>query len=359
MLSIIKQKIPEIIKGEILYCLSSSSDKEYERIKNKKKVIIALCGFYQNLGDMALTYSQKRFLENTFPDREIILLPSTNTYSKLKALKKNCTSTDIVTIIGGGNMDDTYVSLEDCRRFIVKKFSKNRIISFPQTIAFSDTPYGKKRLKKSINTYSKHKDLTFFAREVKSFEIMKKCFPKNYVYLCPDMVLSLDKVNPQKERTKVVSCIRDDKENFLTHQERALLKVELSNNYPFIIYTDTVNVSPEDCKPKTYEQTLNRFWSVLREAKIVVTDRLHCMIFCVITKTPCVVLNNSNNKIKRVYDKWLKSVSYIRFFEKFDVADVLSGMDELSMLDVNLIESFNLTSEFEKVKKIVKGKSSI
>ena len=40
---------------------------------------------------------------------------------------------EIGIVIGGGNMDDKYQSLEDARLFVIKKFPKNKIISFPQT----------------------------------------------------------------------------------------------------------------------------------------------------------------------------------------------------------------------------------
>ncbi|MFB8735822.1 polysaccharide pyruvyl transferase family protein [Bacillus sp. SL00103] len=33
------------------------------------------------------------------------------------------------------------------------------------------------------------------------------------------------------------------------------------------------------------------------KAQVVVTDRLHGMIFCAITKTPCVVLRSFDHKV--------------------------------------------------------------
>ena len=38
------------------------------------------------------------------------------------------------------------------------------------------------------------------------------------------------------------------------------------------------------------------------KAKIVVTDRLHGMIFTIITNTPCIAINNLSGKVKGVYD---------------------------------------------------------
>ena len=49
----------------------------------------------------------------------------------------------------------------------------------------------------------------------------------------------------------------------------------------------------------------------------MVTDRLHGMIFAALTKTPCIVVPNSNYKIKGIYE-WLKGLNYISFLEDMD-----------------------------------------
>ncbi|MCL2695166.1 MAG: polysaccharide pyruvyl transferase family protein [Clostridiales bacterium] len=302
---------------------------------------------------MALTYSQKLFLQSVFPDREVVLFPLQDTFTKLRALKRACTREDVITTIGGGNMDDIYVDIEDCRRFVIQKFPKNKIISFPQTIAFSDTPFGQKRLKKTVRTCAKHKNLTLFAREVSSLEKMRMCFPNNKICFSPDIVLSLNQAEPKEERTTVISCLRDDKENFLTGGERALLLAVLEEKYPGMIHTDTVNISLEECRPDSYEQTLHRFWDMLKGAKVVVTDRLHGMIFCAITQTPCVVLNNSNNKIKGVYEAWLAGVPYIKFIDGFDVDAILHQMEVLAALDLSQAKTLDLVPAFEDMRKTV------
>ena len=47
------------------------------------------------------------------------------------------------------------------------------------------------------------------------------------------------------------------------------------------------------------------------KAELVITDRLHGMIFSVITKTPCLVFDNKNHKISETYTAWLKDCNYI------------------------------------------------
>ena len=45
--------------------------------------------------------------------------------------------------------------------------------------------------------------------------------------------------------------------------------------------------------------------------KLIITDRLHCIIFCALTATPCIALNSNNNKIKNFINTWLPNNKYI------------------------------------------------
>ena len=54
---------------------------------------------------------------------------------------------------------------------------------------------------------------------------------------------------------------------------------------------------------------------------MVITDRLHCMIFSAITSTPCIVIDNYTNKISGVY-KWISNYNYLM---------LINGIQELDM----------------------------
>ena len=75
-------------------------------------------------------------------------------------------------------------------------------------------------------------------------------------------------------------------------------------------------------KRNVVQEKLNQFAS----AKFVVTDRLHCMIFCTLVGTPCIAMDNSSKKVKGVYEKWLKDLDYIVFCENEN--DALSKAQE-------------------------------
>lgn len=49
----------------------------------------------------------------------------------------------------------------------------------------------------------------------------------------------------------------------------------------------------------------------------MITDRLHGMIFCAITGTPCVVINSKSPKVRDCYE-WIKDLDYIQFCDDID-----------------------------------------
>jgi pyruvyl transferase EpsI len=90
-------------------------------------------------------------------------------------------------------------------------------------------------------------------------------------------------------------------------------------------------------------------------SKLVITDRLHGMIFCVITGTPCIVLPNSNHKIRGTYHDWLSNLNYIKLVE--DIKDLKlfnSNVEEMLDLDTKVIRKPNLYNDFELLGKALK-----
>lgn len=351
MISKIKGMIPERYKGPILAQLRPGSYPDLESWRGRKKVVITLAGFYQNLGDMALTYAQKRFIEKTLPDYEVLLFRSTDTYGRMKALKRVVGPEDIITTIAGGNMDDVYSSLENARRYVVRSFPNHPIISFPQTMAFSDTPTGRSALRRSARTYKSHSSLTVFARELRSLELMRSRLSGTHVECSPDIVLSLEEAANPRVRSGLLLSVRNDKEVFLTRADRAGMLDVMRAKTDDILVRDTVDVAMEDCQPDTFENTLQEFWDLLRTRRVVVTDRLHGMIFCAITRTPVVVLPNSNHKIKGTYEAWLKDNSLVRYLDSFDPESFAQAIDDLWNMAPEDITEPDLTTHYDSLRQ--------
>lgn len=350
----ITSSITPEFKCAILARISSGNNPKWLKYKSdKKKVVIFLAGFYANLGDLAITYAQREFLREMYPDREVILVPSTETYESMKTLKKVINKDDVITLIGGGNMSDLYWSLESARLFVIKNFKNNKIISFPQTVLFSDTEKGKKCLNTSRKVYSKHKNIVFFLRENNAFTRFKKYFPTVKCELCPDMVLSLKKTEPRMERNQVVCCLRNDGESYISGTQRKSVITQMRNNFDNVVLRDTVDVSVDECTEAVFEETLHNFWDMLRSSKVVVTDRLHCMIFCVITGTPCVAIDNSNKKISGVYNEWLGEIDWVKFAIDSDIDNISSLAKDVAEKTDNTLPN-SIREKFSNLEKACK-----
>lgn len=338
----IKSKIPNDLKDKAKYYFSSSKCDELLKT-NKQKIFVFLGANYGNLGDVAITESQVNFLKNNFPNREVIEIPISSTYTSLKSVKKHLKKGDIVTLIGGGNISDLYEDIEHQRRFIIKKLRKYPIISFPQTIYFTNTEQGNKSKHKTINAYRKHPKLYLFAREEKTYKFLKQYFKSDKIFLCPDIVLSksLQISNKNKKSEKIVFCIRSDKESALSKPKLENIINNIKTNE--IIFTDT-QINKNNMTIETRKKELNKIINLFSESKLVITDRLHGMILCAITNTPCLAIDNSNRKVSGVYEKWLKEKSSIRLVKPDKITN------EMIEETMNLKKKYILSQEdFQKL----------
>ena len=306
----IKKTIPNHWKDIIKYYLSSSNYKLFEK-KDSKKIVVFLGADYGNLGDVAITESQIIFLKKAFPDYEIKEIPISQTYTYIKALKKCLTTNDIITLIGGGNISNLYEDIETQRRFIIKKFRKNLIVSFPQTVYFTPTRKGKNSMKKTLKIYKKHKKLYLFAREEKTFNFFKTYFKSDKIFMAPDIVLSksLPLQDKEKRENTITLCIRKDKESALSPTQLENICTNLKNIS--ITFTDT-QIACNRMSTESRKQELYKIIKLFSKSKLVITDRLHGMILCAITDTPCLAIDNSNGKVSGVYNSWLKNNSSVR-----------------------------------------------
>ncbi len=300
----------------------------YEQYMGKKKIFFMITPEYGNNGDQAICYATLRYLKDNFSDYEVIQIPLKDTYKYMRAVKHAYEKNDIILLQGGGNMGNLYIYIERYRRFIMKHLSDCKIISMPTTITFTKDSKGRRELAKSIKAYNRCKDLTLVVREEPSLEFAKKHFNCKTV-LNPDMVLYLlGKYDIKNERKDTVFCLRHDGES--TNKNSYIFISEMFAKDPTCRIFDTAIA--RDVYAKTREAEITASFNELSQAGCVVTDRLHCMVFCAITKTPCVVTTALDAKIKGTYE-WIKDLSYIRMVDRLDEKLVEKAMEEAKAAD--------------------------
>lgn len=310
------------------YFLSNATDAFLKYNNDKQSIVVALAADYGNLGDVAITKAQTEYLESMFPKANVIDFPISQTFTMMKSLKKVIKKGDIITLVGGGNTGDMYDDIEYCRQFVISQFPDNLVVAFPQTIDFSNTAYGEKALTRFIKVYNNHSNLFVSAREKKSFDKFKMLLPNVDVLFVPDIVLSLKTDLPNVSREGISLVLRDDSEKQMKSEAINNLKETLKKKYNVSSFDNTINTSRMGIEVRKEE--LNKQLMKFKRSGVVVTDRLHGMIFAVITNTPCIAIDNSNKKISGVYNAWLNNIQNLKVLETFDKDTILEYVEVFS-----------------------------
>ena len=319
----------------------------------KKYAFVLFASDYNNLGDLAITVSQQKFLAELIGEEYIIVkINESDTYNWIHEIKKMSSDNVLITLIGGGNSGSLYDFIETPRRFILKSFRNYKIISFPQTIFFDDSEQALAIKNEFTSIANRCKDLTFVAREKNSERIYKNN-TKAHVLLTPDIVFFYEKyVKPSKNRhfNSVALILRDDKEKAIDLSFQKDLIELVEKRFNEIEYMDTCNVEYiEDNAKDLLDDYLNR----LQTMSLVITDRLHGMILSYITRTPCIVFNNNNRKIEATYNTWLKEQNIVRLFNSENIEDLSQLIDD--MMSQSEYISVNLDKKFDLLREVIKG----
>lgn len=214
-----------------------------------------------------------------------------------------------ILLQGGGYLGTLWYSSEELLRDLLSQNPKSNIYFLPNTIFYEENEWGQEELHKSIQIYNGHKHLTIYAREHNSYDFMKPIYRD--VRLVPDMVLSLKKDEGVGERKGCLLCLRGDCEKTRTQQQDDVIRNQAKALFGDAVY-NTDMIAKGRILPSDREAALEKKYQEFRGAELVITDRLHAMIFCAITGTPCIVINSKSPKVRGCYE-WIKHLDYIRF----------------------------------------------
>lgn len=298
------------------------------------------CG--TNMGDHAIVRAEKEFVYRCLgANVTIVEIQTRQTESAIDYLKKNMRKQDVIVFSGGGYIGDEYIEVYMPLKKILKTFKKNKTVIFPQTIYFS----GYQREKKFSKLCKNHENLMIFVREQKSLEIFQKSGIT--AHLVPDIVLSQ---MPQKHNAyeKILLCMRNDVEKNISDSQVNKLHTVLQK-YGSVIITDTVEstIFPFDQRFVYLDKMLNLF----SNSRLVVTDRIHGMIFSYLTNTPCLVFGNYNHKVESEYE-WIKNCPNIYFMKSFDIDKINEKVSE--MIDCFNGDNKGLHEKFVRLEEELK-----
>ena len=301
------------IRNKIIRAIETIKVKVHLRYGNYSCILLDT-PIHGNLGDHAIALAEKVWIKNEMPQEKCMEIPG-EIYDKIgiELIKQYIEKKKIKYIFfhGGGNLGTLWMDDENRFRQLLCTIRDIPIIVFPQTVFFEDTKQGKNVLSESKRIYTSNNSLFMTVREGKSYRFVKKEFPNINLFLCPDMALSLERKNKTIQRKGILLCFRTDKESVLNNS----IKTEVIEKIKNIFVGQEIHITNTDLgvnRIGTIERKIlvNQKLMEFGKSKIVVTDRLHGMIFAAITSTPCIAFDNKSQKVSAAY-QWIKDLPYI------------------------------------------------
>ncbi|MBE6904686.1 MAG: glycosyltransferase [Ruminococcaceae bacterium] len=336
--------------------------KELIRISNlekdKAKIFIFGTPFHSNLGDQAQAYCIKKWCEDSYPNHMIFELRSPsddrfNVYPILFAIKEKLSPNDKIFIHSGYHTTDLYTNELLLNHAVLKVFFNYPVVMFPQSVYFENP----KRLSETASLYNSHPHLLILAREPMSYEIAKREFTHTKVIFYPDIVNSLIgeyQTNPV-ERKGILFCKRDsDKEAFYSKDNATDLIKFVREKYD-VDFTDTTLTDTCDEIEANRELYVKKTIAQYSKYRVVITDRMHGIIFALAANTPVIVLQTSGPKVFSSYTLYQKQEAFRHYVYFCDNAEDLAELVNRVMglkLEYQLPPVFK-RQYYDKLKDIV------
>lgn len=275
-----------------------------------------------NVGDNAIWSGEEAYLQGR--GARVIYRSDLNGYSR-DVLQRRLRGGTIL-MHGGGNLGDIWEGPQAFRERVVVDFPDTRIVVFPQTMFFRNT----ERLERASKVFNRHEGLTIIARSRGSYDFGKDAFDCD-VRLAPDMAFAIDYlVRTTGPRHEIVWLRRSD-------LERAPYEVPRSHDMKEVDWSEPgpiqqLNLTLADIPRASFIRSgarrlvhisrnktaplLGRWYpyrarsrtargaDMLSQGRVVITDRLHGHILCLLLGIPHVLLDNSYGKLRDFYETW-------------------------------------------------------
>ncbi|MCA1790036.1 MAG: polysaccharide pyruvyl transferase family protein, partial [Thioalkalivibrio sp.] len=212
---------------------------------------------------------------------------------------------------------------------IVRALPNNPIVQLPQSIEFRDS----RAERDAARVFDRHPRLILLLRDHRSLERARHIFEAP-TYLCPDGAFCLQPfARPKSASVPVLALLREDQESSGPHAVARLLEsggrvVDWLAESPS---ADTERnralgalVRAGGLRGRLAEQRLRRAWEraaaarvarglhLLSDGYVVVTDRLHAHILCVMAEIPHVLIPDRFGKVDAFIGTWTAGAPQMR-----------------------------------------------
>lgn len=300
--------------------------------RSMRKALLIGSPVHNNLGDHLIADNCIKFI-NDLGFEEIIDIPEFYYDLFGKTIKIN--SEDVVFVVGGGWLGNDYEDANIICR-IIRQWPNNKIVILPQTIYFSASgKYASEtEISDALNSTNK---VMLCVRESLSYktalDVLK--ISEKKVLLSPDITLYNPNYYPYHENKRgVILSIRNDRElvdNKLIFTIKNALK-EMNIDYYESSTVVCKKIVPRNFRKRIIKNKIEQYG----KCDLVITNRLHSMIFAILGGTKCLALDNSTHKVRETVKKWLFDDPNIIFISTSDYFELKSAIKTVS--DMKYIE---------------------
>ncbi len=331
---------------------------------------------YFNIGDHLIGLATIFYLTDVLKAK-INYVASLNNFSE-EVMEKQAGNAPII-LQGGGNLGDTWSHHQEFRERIISKYCDRPIIIMPQCIYFKNP----EKLNQAAAIFNAHPNLTLFARDNTSYEIACKHFYNCQVIKAPDTVFHLVDMplpcftfNPKRpilylsredsELNQSLSPITLDIPNLVVQEwitsqwiyrgteqfrelkawywrlpgmvllvregwhrgfsnpKRWISQQQWERSHP---YVDKLNTLPNSAMLNLSWKMMHAGIYQLLQSRLVITNRLHGHLLCILLKIPHIFLPNAYYKNEAFYETWTSQIPYCRFIK--NSSDIKPAIQEL------------------------------
>lgn len=290
-----------------------------EVLQGARRVALVDFPYHRNAGDAAIWAGERAALRDL--GVEVGYVADAGRFDPARL--KEAVPDGPVLLSGGGNVGDLWPWSQSLRERVLVGLPGHRVVQLPQSVHFRDP--GAQRAFATV--VGRHGGYTFVARDAESAERARDLSPAEVV-LAPDMAFGLGPLRRRGLATRTVLALaRDDMEGVSGLREGAAGRADVADwslGRVGDLRWEAARLVPRAAKlavgrPSAWRavapltsavlegmchQVLGRGLRLLSSAEVVVTDRLHAHLLCVLLGIPHVVLDNSYGKIRALHERW-------------------------------------------------------
>lgn len=267
---------------------------------------------HANVGDSLIWLGQLAAIRAA-GGREPGFVSTTENYDR-EAIARVIREDGVIFLHGGGNLGDLWPHHQQFREQVLQDFPAASIVQLPQSIEFQHDA----SLERARRAFA-HPGLHLFVRTKRSRDLATEYFDCD-VTLVPDAALALSPMaRVGAPSMPAVFLARTDHEAG-SRRKQALpewiaevdwLEETLSRRGRFTralaarprLWSRIVRVAAVDYEFLAAERA-KRGMRMLSAGEVVITDRLHAHVLCILLDIPHFVLDNSYGKVQALYDTW-------------------------------------------------------